>query len=189
MHHSYGFIPYLRNQILSINHTGFHLLKRHVLPLCHTILLWCVGDRILCLDATLFTKVLQILVYICFTVISTKHFDIFPTLILNQGFPNLECLKDFRFEFEKLNPTKPWEIICEGQHITWSFIWRCRERSNKIWMHQSKHLSISPCFPFLIVALRMISNHTTNASAIGDLDRRNSFHHALFSQFLEVSVV
>ena len=39
-----GFITYIRIQTLSFNHTGCHLLKHHVLPLCHAILLWCVGD-------------------------------------------------------------------------------------------------------------------------------------------------
>ena len=101
------FNPYIRLQILGFNHTGFHLLERRILPLCHTILMWCVGDRMLHLDATLFTKVLQILAHILFTIISIKQFDLIPTLILNKGFPNLESLKDFKFEFERVNPKKP----------------------------------------------------------------------------------
>ena len=54
-------------------------------------------------DATFLTYLLQTLIHILFANISPKYFDFIPTLILNQIFPNLECLKDFRFEFEKVN--------------------------------------------------------------------------------------
>ena len=59
------------------------------------------------LDATLFTKVMKNIVHIIFTIINLKEFDLVPTSILNHGFPNLKSLKDFTFEFEKLNPAKP----------------------------------------------------------------------------------
>ena len=59
------------------------------------------------LDETLFTKVIKIIVNILFNIISLNHFDLVPTLILNQVFPNVKSLKDFIFEFEKVNLEKP----------------------------------------------------------------------------------
>ena len=56
-------------------------------------------------------------------------------------------------------------------------------------MHQSKNLSISSYIPFVRDELWMFFHHTTNASTIGGMDRRNPFHHATLVQFLEVFVV
>ena len=102
----YSFVPYIRIQIIFFHHSCSHLLERPVLPLCHTIFLWCVGDRMLHLDATFFTDFLQNIFHILFYIINPKDFDLSPTSILNHGFPNLESLKDFRFDFEKVNPEK-----------------------------------------------------------------------------------
>ena len=69
----YGFIPYIRRQILILHHACSHLPERFVLALCNTILLWCVGHRMLHKDATFLTEMLKVIVEILLSIFSPSN--------------------------------------------------------------------------------------------------------------------
>ena len=55
----YVFIPYLRLQTLSLHCASCHLFHSSILALYNTILMWCVGHRMLHLDVKFFKNLVK----------------------------------------------------------------------------------------------------------------------------------
>jgi hypothetical protein len=51
-------------------------------------------------------KIMDLMIYILFPIISSEDFDLLSGLCLNQGFEIFEVLKDLRFFPEKVDPSK-----------------------------------------------------------------------------------
>jgi hypothetical protein len=56
----HGFRPKSLGRLELSKHRSRHVDKHHVLPLYHTVLLWCVGSRELVLDAFLLKKLFNL---------------------------------------------------------------------------------------------------------------------------------
>ena len=113
----YSFIPKIWWKSLRLQHTKRHLLEAFILPLSHTILLRCVGNRVLHLDTFIFTIINKLRLDIFTTIIRFGDLEFPPRRVLNQGLENIEVVKQFRLEFKEVNPTVPGKFIYEGKEI------------------------------------------------------------------------
>ena len=89
-----------------MQHARCHLLWKSVFLLNNSILLWSIGNCMLQVNPYLMEKITDLMIYILSPVISSKDFDLLPTLCLNQGFEIFEELKDLIFLPEKVDLCK-----------------------------------------------------------------------------------
>ena len=108
------FIPKIWWQSLKLQHTSSHLLETSILPLSHTILLRCAGNRVLHMDTYIFTIINEIILEIFSSIVIYKDLEFSPRLVLNQGLEKLEVVKNFRLEFKEVNPIVSGKLIYEG---------------------------------------------------------------------------
>ena len=106
----YCFSPKLWWNFFILYHTSFHLLECSILPLNNTILLRCVGNRILHMDTCIFKIMDEIKLDILSIIIIYEYLEFPPKLVLNQGFKNLEEVKNFILEFKEVNSTVPIKV-------------------------------------------------------------------------------
>ena len=113
----YSFIQKLWWQSIRLHHASGHLLQRCIIPLSNTILLRCVGNRVLHLDTCIFTIINELKLDIFTTIIISEDLEFPSRQLLNQGLENIEVVKNFRIGFKKVNPTVPRKFIYEGKDI------------------------------------------------------------------------
>ena len=77
-------------QIFGLHHACFHLLQWSVLPLCNTILVWCVGDRMLHLNTCICTIVNKLSLDILTTIFRPEYLEFSSTLVFNQSLEDFE---------------------------------------------------------------------------------------------------
>jgi hypothetical protein len=85
-----------------------------ILPLYNPILLWVVRHYQLPLDPCFPTKGIKFLGGVLSSIIRSKHFDLLPCLIFNQGFEFFELAQHFILSLHKINPSFVRGIINEG---------------------------------------------------------------------------
>ena len=96
-----SFNPYITIKILFFHHTGSHLLEIHVLALYNTIMLWCVGNRMLHLDATFFTNLFQILIEYSLPLSVLRTLILFPHAFSTKALYTLKVSKTSDFSLRK----------------------------------------------------------------------------------------
>ena len=92
----YSFIPKLWWQSIILQHTSSHLLETYIVPLSHTILLRCVGNRVLHLNNCILKINNELILDIFTTMIRFEYLESPPILVLNKSLENLEVVKNFR---------------------------------------------------------------------------------------------
>jgi hypothetical protein len=75
---------------------------------------------------------MDLMIYICSTVISSEDFDILSGLCLNQGFEIFEVSKNLRFFPDKVDPCKMSKIINKNEKKPHFFDGWMRKRTHKV---------------------------------------------------------
>ena len=81
----------------------------------NTILLRCVWDSSLHLDAMGCAKVMKIIFDILTSIIYTKSLNLMPSLFFNKFFEVNKIVKYFTFVFEKVDPSSSKKVINESK--------------------------------------------------------------------------
>ena len=97
----YSFSPKLWWQSIRLQHTSRHLLETSILPLSHTILMRCVRNRVLHLDACIFTIINELRLDIFTIIIRSKDLEFPPRLVLNQGLETFKWSKTLDLSLRK----------------------------------------------------------------------------------------
>ena len=107
----HSFRPKLLRRLELSKHRPCHVYKRPVLPLYHTILLWCVGSGELVLDPLLLKKLLHLKVLEFGPVVAPYllHFEL--KLILSPPEEALEGPLGFRLILQKEHPSEAGKVI------------------------------------------------------------------------------
>ena len=144
-------------QTLRLQHTSSHILETFILPLNHTILLRCVGNRVLHLNTCIFTIINELRIKIFTTIIRFEDLESPPILVLNQGLENLVVEKNSRLEFKEVNPTIPRNFIYEGKKKLGLTYGHMREGTIHVTMDELKRCWGSLMTDSLILMLWMFS--------------------------------
>ena len=81
-------------QSLRLHNASGHLHERSILPLSNTILLRCLGNRVLHLDTCIFTILNKFIFDIFTTIIRSKDLDLSCRHVLNHGFKAFKEVKN-----------------------------------------------------------------------------------------------
>ena len=107
----HGFRPKALGGLELSKHRPRHIDERSVLPLYHTILLWCVGSGELVLDPFLLKKLLHLKVLEFGPVVAPYLLHLELKLILSSPEEALEGPLGFRLILQKEHPSEAGKII------------------------------------------------------------------------------
>ena len=82
----YSLSPKLWWKSFSLHHASCHLLEWSILSLSNTILLWCVRNRMLHLDTSIFTILDEIRLDILTAIVRSEDLEFPPRLVLPDWF-------------------------------------------------------------------------------------------------------
>ena len=122
----YFFISQIWRNVSCFKKACSHLFQISFFSLSYTMLLWCVWEWVLHMNAHWGTHLLEFSFDIISSIIQSECFDILPGSVLNWGFENFKGFKHLRLMLQKVDPIIYWTIINEGQKVSRSIHRCCR---------------------------------------------------------------